>query len=60
MSLVILFAIAAVILFVGAFAMTNTKVQEFARQHYQHLLALSALLVPVVVVLSACNDVSSL
>jgi hypothetical protein len=59
MSMVILFAVAGVLLFVGVLALTGTNLQQFARQNYKHLLALSALLVPMVAVLSACNSVAS-
>ncbi len=59
MSMVILFAIAGVLLFVGAFALTSTNLRQFARQNFRHILALSALLVPMVAVLSACNTLAN-
>jgi hypothetical protein len=60
MSLVILFTIAAVLLFAAAFTLSSPNLRQFARQNFRHLLALSVLLVPMVTVLSACNNVSSL
>ncbi len=55
MSLIIILAV-AVILGLSVFALTGTNIKQFVQRNYKYFVALSALLVPAVVILSACQS----
>jgi hypothetical protein len=55
MNLIIILA-AAVILGLSVFAFASTNVKQFVQRNYKFFATLSALLVPAVVILSACQS----
>jgi hypothetical protein len=57
MSLIIVLAVAAIALALGmsVFA-SSTNLKQFVQRNYKYFIALSALLVPTVVILSACQS----
>jgi hypothetical protein len=55
MTLIIILA-AALILGLSVFALTSTNGKLFVQRNFKYFLALSALLAPAVVILSACQS----